>query len=417
MFRIWLYLNFKNFFKSCFLLGKNKNYERCIGKELSKQSNKKYYTLFSQCRIAFFFILKYLKKNRKKNRNEIIFCAYNLPEMINVAINLNLKIKFCDLNYSTGSIDYEQLKKKITSKTLAVVHTNMFNTYRDTIKIKNLTKEKKVTLIEDNAIYFDNYKKIKGKKLFSGSIGDFSIYSFNIMKNISSFYGGACTTNNKQFINFYYKEKVKLNEFPKVALLKQIFIYFVLKTMSINLLYKLLFSKVINYAHKKKVNFLLEIFYPSLKKIKKKFPKYYFTNISDLSLRATYYQLKDNEQRNKTFLSRKNKHNFYHKKLSTIKSKNLQLIKRVDFDYQNFLDFPLLVKNKKKVNDFLLEKNIEVRFKHYYNCEKIFYNTKQCINAEKYENELICLPVHQKIKIKYMEYVFLNLKKYFSKIT
>ena len=102
MFRIWLYLNFKNFFKSCFLLGKNKNYERCIGKELSKQSKKKYYTLFSQCRIAFFFILKYLKKNRKKNRNEIIFCAYNLPEMINIAINLNLKIKFCDLNYSTG---------------------------------------------------------------------------------------------------------------------------------------------------------------------------------------------------------------------------------------------------------------------------------------------------------------------------
>ena len=44
----------------------------------------------------------------------------------------------------------------------------------------------------------------------------------------------------------------------------------------------------------------------------------------------------------------------------------------------------------------------------------MFYNTKSCINAEKYENELICLPVHQKIKIKYMEYVFLNLKKYFS---
>ena len=234
------------------------------------------------------------------------------------------------------------------------------------------------------------------------------------MKNISSFYGGACTTNNKKFINFFYKEKVKLNEFPKVTLLNQIFIYFVLKAMSINLLYKLLFSKVINYAHKKKVNFLLEIFYPSLKKIKKKFPKYYFTNISDLSLRATYYQLKDNEQRNKTFLSRKEKHNFYYKKLSTIKNKNLQLINRVDFDYQNFLDFPLLVKNKKKVNDFLLEKNIEVRFKHYYNCEKIFYNTRQCINAEKYENELVCLPVHQKIKIKHMEYVFLNLKKYFS---
>ena len=334
--------------------------------------------------------------------------------MINIAINLNLKIKFCDLNYSTGTIDYKQLKKTITNKTLAVVHTNMFNSYEDLIKIKNLTKKNKICLIEDNAIYFDNYIRIKGKKIFSGSIGDFSIYSFNIMKNISSFYGGACTTNNKEFLEFFCKEEVKLNRFPKLALYKQIFTYFVLKFMSINLLYKLFFSKVINYAHKKNIRFFLEIFYPSLKEIKKKFPKYYYTKISDLSLRATYYQLKDKEKRNKLFLSRKKKHNFYYKKLSSLKNKNLKFINRINYDYQNFLDFPLLVKNKKKLNDFLLEKNIEVRFKHYYNCEKMFYNTKLCINAEKYENELICLPVHQKIKIKYMEYVFLNLKKYFS---
>ena len=45
----------------------------------------------------------------------------------------------------------------------------------------------------------------------------------------------------------------------------------------------------------------------------------------------------------------------------------------------------------------------------------MFYNTKHCINAEKYENELICLPVHQKIKIQNMEYIIFNLKKYFSK--
>ena len=85
-------------------------------------------------------------------------------------------------------------------------------------------------------------------------------------------------------------------------------------------------------------------------------------------------------------------------------------------NFKNFIkSFFLLVKNKKKVNDFLLEKNIEVRFRHYYNCEKMFYNTKHCINAEKYENELICLPVHQKIKIQNMEYIIFNLKKYFSK--
>ena len=167
MFRIWIYLNFKNFIKSCFSLGKDKNPEQYVAKELLKQSKKKYFTLFSQCRVAFYFVLKFLKK--EKSKNEIIFCAYNLPEMINIAINLNLKIKFCDLNYSTGTIDYKQLKKTITNKTLAVVHTNMFNSYEDLIKIKNLTKKNKISLIEDNAIYFDNYIRIKGKKIFQAA--------------------------------------------------------------------------------------------------------------------------------------------------------------------------------------------------------------------------------------------------------
>ena len=51
-------------------------------------------------------------------------------------------------------------------------------------------------MIEDNAIYFDNHTKLEKKINYSGSVGDFSIYSFNIMKNISGMYGGALTTNN-----------------------------------------------------------------------------------------------------------------------------------------------------------------------------------------------------------------------------
>ena len=47
--------------------------------------------------------------------------------MVNIAENLKLKIKFCDLNYKTGFIDLNQLKKSISNKTMAIVLTNMFN--------------------------------------------------------------------------------------------------------------------------------------------------------------------------------------------------------------------------------------------------------------------------------------------------
>ena len=109
MFRIWIYLSIKDFFLSSFKKQKTENVKRKVENFISHQSNKKFTALFSQCRVAFYFILKFLKK--KSNRDEIIFCAYNLPEMVNIASNLKFKIKFCDLNYKTGTIDIDDLKK------------------------------------------------------------------------------------------------------------------------------------------------------------------------------------------------------------------------------------------------------------------------------------------------------------------
>ena len=81
--------------------------------------------------------------------------------MVNIAENLKLKVKFYDLSKETGSLNINQIKKNISKKTLAVVLTNMFNNYKDAKKIKTITAKYKAHLIEDNAIYFDNFFKIK----------------------------------------------------------------------------------------------------------------------------------------------------------------------------------------------------------------------------------------------------------------
>ena len=63
------------------------------------------------------------------------------------------------------------MKEKITNNTLAIVLTNMFNNYEDTKKLKDLTEKLNITLIEDNAIYFDNfYLKTKDKKNLFGEL-------------------------------------------------------------------------------------------------------------------------------------------------------------------------------------------------------------------------------------------------------
>ena len=355
------------------------------------------------------YILKFLK-NEDRKKNEIIFCSYNLPEMINVAKNLKYKIKFCDLNYENGFLKVSDLKKLISKKTKAIVLTNMFNNFEQSMKVKKILKKKKIFLIEDNAIYFDNFTKLGKKIKYSGSIGDFSIYSFNIMKNISGMYGGALATNNLKFVDFYNSENNKNDNFFKTKFINQIITYLILKIMSINFLYNYFFIKIIKNAHLKKWSILLNMFYPSLKFKVINFPKYYFTKISNLTVSFIYLQMIDFYQRKKAFMNRKKKNRYYYNKLSKIRNKNLHLIKIDDFNYQNFLDFPILVNNKQKLNIFLLKKGIETKLIHYKNCEKIFSKSKRCKNSSLFEKELICLPNHEKITFNYIDRVIRYIK-------
>ena len=85
----------------------------------------------------------------------------------------------------------------------------MFNSYQQSQKLKKICKKWNIHLIEDNAIYFDNFILSKRKKKYSGSFGDFTIYSFNIMKNISALYGGGVASNIKDF-NLYGKKQISL---------------------------------------------------------------------------------------------------------------------------------------------------------------------------------------------------------------
>ena len=241
MFRIHIYLNFLKFIKAIFIY-KNRDFLKSKISNILLSQTKKHKLIFSsQCRISFLYLLKYLRQ-KNHSKNEIIFSSYNLPEMVNVAKNLNFKIKYCDLNPINGFIDIKSLNSLISKKTAAVVLTNMFNSYDQSKLVKKITKKKKTFLIEDNAIYFDNYTKFKNKRFYSGSIGDYTIYSFNIMKNISAMYGGALATNDKEFINYYNKTTNKLKNLSSKVIFQQSLTFLILKTMGLQILYKIIFG-------------------------------------------------------------------------------------------------------------------------------------------------------------------------------
>ena len=107
---------------------------------------------------------------------------------------------------------------------------------------------------------------------------------------------------------------------------------------------------------------------------------------------------------------------FDDKKIKKLKNNYINTIKLSDLNYQNFTDYPILVKEKNKLNNFLLNKGIETRFFHYKNCEKIFSKSRkmQCPNAERYEKEIICLPNHTKITLEYINYIVHMITQFYS---
>ena len=102
--------------------------------------------------------------------------------MIDVIKNYSFKAKFIDINNDNGSINIQSIKEKISNQTAAILYTNMFNDYSSIEEVKKLCEEYKILLIEDCAIYFGNHTIRNKMKVFAGSVGDVSIFSFGIMK-------------------------------------------------------------------------------------------------------------------------------------------------------------------------------------------------------------------------------------------
>ncbi len=108
------------------------------------------------------------------------------------------KIVFAEINHDTFCLDLNEIKKKVNSKTKAImlVHFSGYLAY-DSLEIKKFCKDKKIFLIEDCAHAVGS--SIDG--IVAGNIGDVGCFSFFSTKTITTGEGGMLTTNNESLFN------------------------------------------------------------------------------------------------------------------------------------------------------------------------------------------------------------------------
>ena len=160
-------------------------------KKFSKLIGKKYGSLVTSGTAALEIAIKSL--DFKKN-DEIIIPNFTIISNALAVFKNNLKIVPIDCNVENWNMDIELLKKKINSKTKAIIATHIYGYPLEMDKIKSICKKNKIYLIEDAAEMLGN----KFKNKYCGSFGDISIFSFYANKTITMGEGGILITNSKK---------------------------------------------------------------------------------------------------------------------------------------------------------------------------------------------------------------------------
>lgn len=129
--------------------------------------------------------------------DEVICPAYTFFATVTPLLTLGARPILCDCD-ENGNIDPSEIKKKLTSKTKAVIVTHMWGIPCQMDKIVPLCRKNNVLLFEDCS--HAHGASLNNKIV--GSFGDISAWSLQGSKNVSGGEGGILTTNNSEF---YYK--------------------------------------------------------------------------------------------------------------------------------------------------------------------------------------------------------------------
>ena len=128
-----------------------------------------------------------------KKGDEIIIPAHTYCVSAIPFIRNGAKIIWADIDFNTRVINFDDAKKKITKKTIAIVCVHLYGYAVNIPKLKRKINNKKIKIIEDCAQAMG--AEVQNKKV--GTMGDFACFSFHGQKNISTLgEGGAIRVKN-----------------------------------------------------------------------------------------------------------------------------------------------------------------------------------------------------------------------------
>jgi len=136
-----------------------------------------------------------------KPGDEVVTTPMTFGATGNSIIHSGAKPVFVDINLPTMNINPDSIEEKITPKTKALLPVHLAGRPCQMKKIKDIAQKHHLLLIEDAAHALEAI--YHGEKI--GTIGDLTVFSFYVTKNLVTGEGGMITTDNDT-----YAEKIQI---------------------------------------------------------------------------------------------------------------------------------------------------------------------------------------------------------------
>lgn len=142
-----------------------------------------------------------------EEEDEVITSVYTYTASASVINHVGAKIVLADVSPDSFEMDYDRLSELITDKTKAIIAVDIAGIMCDYDKIFNIIEDKRHLFSPNNKIQKSLGRILllsdaahslgatyKGRR--SGSVADFTCFSFHAVKNLTTGEGGALTWNN-----------------------------------------------------------------------------------------------------------------------------------------------------------------------------------------------------------------------------
>ena len=126
--------------------------------------------------------------------DEVISTPFTFAATNNALLYHGIRPVFADIEKETRNIDPDQIRKKITPRTKAIMFVDFAGHPCRIDEIREIARENNLFLIEDACHSFG--AKYKGKKV--GRFADMTIFSFHPVKLFTTGEGGAVVTDNDE---------------------------------------------------------------------------------------------------------------------------------------------------------------------------------------------------------------------------